>query len=53
MAVWGGGSDMPARPGQAGRRTPKGAGKRWVRTVTTVSTAPPEDLFTRDARTIA
>lgn len=27
--------------------------KLWVRTVTTVSTAPPEGLFTKDARTIA
>ena len=29
-------------------------GKRlWVRTVTTVSTAPPPGLFTKDARTVA
>jgi tRNA(adenine34) deaminase len=27
--------------------------RRWVRTVTTVSTAPPPGLFTQDARTIA
>jgi len=27
--------------------------KLWVHTVTTVSTSPPEGLFTRDARTIA
>jgi hypothetical protein len=27
--------------------------KRWVRTVKTVSTAPPKDLFTKDAATIA
>ena len=27
--------------------------KLWVHTVTTVSTFPPEGLFTRDARTIA
>jgi tRNA(adenine34) deaminase len=27
--------------------------KRWVRKVKTVSTAPPRDLFTKDARTIA
>jgi hypothetical protein len=27
--------------------------KRWVRKVKTVSTAPPKDLFTKDARTIA
>ena len=26
---------------------------RWVHTVTTVSTAPPPGLFTKDARTIA
>jgi hypothetical protein len=31
----------------------KGANKRWVRSVTTVSTAPPEGLFNKDARTIA
>ena len=29
------------------------ASRRWVRTVTTVSTAPPPGLFTKDARTIA
>jgi hypothetical protein len=28
-------------------------GRRWVRTVTTDSTAPPRGLFTKDARTIA
>ena len=27
--------------------------KRWVRKVKTVSTAPPKDLFTKDAQTIA
>ncbi|MBI3107200.1 MAG: DUF3175 domain-containing protein [Candidatus Rokubacteria bacterium] len=27
--------------------------RRWVHTVTTVSTAPPPGLFTRDARTVA
>jgi hypothetical protein len=27
--------------------------KKWVRKVKTVSTAPPKDLFTKDARTIA
>jgi tRNA(adenine34) deaminase len=27
--------------------------KKWVRTVKTVSTAPPKDLFTKDAQTIA
>jgi tRNA(adenine34) deaminase len=27
--------------------------RRWVHTVTTVSTAPPRGLFTKDARTIA
>jgi tRNA(adenine34) deaminase len=27
--------------------------KRWVRTVKTVSTYPPEGVFTRDAKTIA
>jgi len=29
------------------------SGKRWVATVTTVSTFPPEGLFTKDAATIA
>lgn len=29
------------------------ATRSWVRSVTTVSTAPPAGLFTRDARTIA
>ncbi len=29
------------------------ARRRWVHTVTTVSTAPPPGLFTKDARTIA
>jgi len=33
-------SDMPSK-------------KQWVRNVKTVSTYPPKDLFTRDARTIA
>lgn len=42
---------MPAvRRGPSRRRRPR---RRWVRTVTTVSTAPPAGLFTRDARTIA
>jgi Protein of unknown function (DUF3175) len=27
--------------------------KKWVRNVKTVSTAPPKDLFTKNARTIA
>jgi tRNA(adenine34) deaminase len=27
--------------------------KKWVRNVKTVSTYPPKDLFTKDARTIA
>ena len=27
--------------------------KKWVRNVKTVSTAPPKDLFTKDAQTIA
>jgi tRNA(adenine34) deaminase len=29
------------------------AKKKWVRDVKTVSTFPPKDLFTKDARTIA
>ena len=36
------------------RRRPRRSGtKLWVHTVTTVSTSPPEGLFTRDAGTIA
>jgi tRNA(adenine34) deaminase len=36
------------------RRTPKPRrGKRWSSRVKTVSTFPPEGLFTKDARTIA
>ena len=31
----------------------KAAKKRWVRNVKTVSTYPPEGLFTKDAQTIA
>lgn len=34
------------------KKTGRGT-RRWVHTVTTVSTAPPAGLFTRDARTIA
>jgi hypothetical protein len=34
----------------AGKKADK---KRWVRSVKTVSTFPPEGLFTRDAETIA
>jgi tRNA(adenine34) deaminase len=38
----------------AKRRKQRAERKRlWVHTVTTVSTAPPPGLFTRDARTIA
>jgi tRNA(adenine34) deaminase len=42
-----------ARVRAAGRRRRARSGKRWVQTVKTVSTFPPEGLFTRDARTIA
>ncbi|HKF23643.1 MAG TPA: DUF3175 domain-containing protein [Candidatus Angelobacter sp.] len=35
------------------RKKSKGSAKRWISTVTTVSTYPPEGLFTRDANTIA
>lgn len=34
-------------------RSHAGAGKKWVQTVKTVSTFPPETLFTKDAQTIA
>ena len=35
-------------------RRPRRSGKKlWVHTVTTVSTSPPEGLFTKDAQTIA
>ena len=43
--------DVPAvRRGVSRKRRPR---RRWVRTVTTVSTALPSGLFTKDARTIA
>jgi tRNA(adenine34) deaminase len=46
---------MPA--GKTTSRRPRAArrrgGRRWVRSVTTVSTHPPRGLFNRDARTIA
>jgi Protein of unknown function (DUF3175) len=32
---------------------PRRSARRWVRSVTTVSTDPPRGLFNRDARTIA
>jgi len=35
------------------RKKNRRSGKRWIGTVTTVSTYPPKGLFTRDARTIA
>lgn len=42
-------SARAARP-----RRPRRRGKKlWVHTVTTVSTSPPEGLFTKDAETIA
>jgi hypothetical protein len=41
---------MSARTVRERRRRKK---KLWVHAVTTVSTSPPEGLFTRDARTIA
>ena len=48
---------QPTRPGRAGRsrlaRRRRSGTRYWVRTVTTVSTAPPAGLFTQDARTIA
>jgi len=34
-------------------KTARHGTRRWVHTVTTTSTAPPEGLFTRDARAIA
>jgi Protein of unknown function (DUF3175) len=37
---------------QAGREA-MAKKKKWVRNVKTISTAPPKDLFTKDARTIA
>jgi hypothetical protein len=46
---------MPA--GQTTRRRPRatrrGSDRRWVRSVTTVSTDPPRGLFNKDAQTIA
>ena len=45
---------MKRKPVGKGRVTPRRHGaRRWVHTVTTVSTAPPPGLFTKDARTIA
>jgi tRNA(adenine34) deaminase len=42
----------PAKKKSDGPRV-KSAPKRWVRTVTTDSTHPPKDLFTKSATTIA
>jgi hypothetical protein len=42
----------PGRQHRGARRGRRGT-RYWVRTVTTVSTAPPAGLFTRDARSIA
>ena len=39
---------MPPKP-----KATKTAGKKWVQGVKTVSTFPPEGLFTKDAATIA
>src|SRR5205814_2713780 len=44
------GAESAARERMAGRQR---AGGRWVRSVTTDSTHPPEGLFTKDAATIA
>jgi tRNA(adenine34) deaminase len=45
---------MKRRPVGSARPTARRKGvRRWVHTVTTVSTAPPRGLFTKDARTIA
>ena len=41
---------MPAKKSPAEKSVPK---NRWVRTVTTDSTHPPKDLFTRTAPVIA
>ena len=35
------------------RKPGRAAGKKWVSSVKTVSTFPPEELFTKDAATIA
>jgi Protein of unknown function (DUF3175) len=43
---------MKARKRQHRGQTARGK-RGWVRTVTTVSTAPPRGLFTKNARTIA
>ena len=39
--------------GRRPRATRDRGGRRWVRSVTTVSTDPPRGLFNEDARTIA
>src|SRR5689334_18670689 len=41
------------RPGAGAMAAKKATNKRWVKDVKTVSTFPPEGLFTKDARTIA
>jgi len=45
--------DRRPRRTRSRRRARHGRRRRWVATVTTVSTAPPPGLFTRDAATIA
>lgn len=42
-----------ATSGGSRKRTRRGQPKRWVKTVTSVSTKTPPGLFTRDAATIA
>ncbi len=42
---------MALRRKTRGRK--RGGSRKWVHTVTAVSTAPPPHLFTKDARTIA
>ncbi len=42
-----------AKPKGAATASHRNAGKKWVQDVTSVSTFPPKDLFTKDAETIA
>jgi tRNA(adenine34) deaminase len=45
---------MPkAQTKSGGKRRRQPGGKKWVQNVTTVSTFPPESVFTKDAETIA
>ncbi len=44
---------MPTKSTRKKSTSPRSSKKRWVKTVTTDSTHPPKDLFTRSAPVIA